>query len=511
VVALCGLIYLPSLFWSLGLDQNIFAEIGSLLLQGKKLYVDAWDVKPPNVFYIYALFQWIFGKSEFVIRLSDYIFAIIAFVGIIVATQREAAQFGSAILQKWAGPLAAILLALTLLSLGLADTAQTESYSLAFIIGAVVLALNNNVLSRYSLFLTGIFIAIATFFKTTNAIFFIPIILEIFFRDRAQFAQGILSVFAGFILWTVLQLGVLAIEGSLSEYLRITYSVLTHHSSEISQFGMWSLPRAMWTYLDIWSILAVAAIVTALVKSDKAFLRLVRMPLLFLVAGMVSVIVQNKGWGYQYVVLLPGLIMLCAICSLYLYELIQKRNFATAAFGMIALLLVTLTITPSARRRIHYCSDALLSIRDHSAYVTTLGARESLYYPAGTDSLAKYLSAHTSPTDGVFIFGEEPGAYWKSGRIPAARFVYSLLFTSGVIPDSDLIVMTDSLVRKKPALIVVERFDTTAFRGRPETSESQEEVNLIFVTLKNLLVSNYRVSDTLCNNYIVYQRKGFSN
>ena len=129
-------------------------------------------------------------------------------------------------------------------------------------------------------------------------------------------------------------------------------------------------------------------------------------------------------------------------------------------------------MSPSARRRIHYSSDALLSIRNHPAYVATLGSRQSLYYPAGTDSLASYLSKHTTSKEDVFIFGEEPGAYWKADRMPATRFVYSLLFTSGVIPNADLLAMNDSIMRKKPAIIVIERFDTTAFRGKPETSES---------------------------------------
>ena len=85
MVALCGLVYTSlSLFWSLGLDQNIFAEIGSLLLQGKKLYMDAWDIKPPNVFYVYAIFEWLFGQNGFAVRVSDYVFAMTAFSAMIL-------------------------------------------------------------------------------------------------------------------------------------------------------------------------------------------------------------------------------------------------------------------------------------------------------------------------------------------------------------------------------------------------------------------------------------------
>ncbi len=189
-MVLAAVLYLPSLFWSLGLDQNIFAEIGWLLLHGKKLYVDAWDVKPPNVFYIYALFEWLFGTNGFAVRLSDYVFALIAFSAIFIAIRRQTVGFENEVMQAWAAPLSAILLALTLLSLGLADTAQTESYSLGCIIGAVALAFwepppapslkRSGNLNWWHWFSAGVLIAIATFFKTTNAIFLFPIALEIF-------------------------------------------------------------------------------------------------------------------------------------------------------------------------------------------------------------------------------------------------------------------------------------------------------------------------------------------
>ncbi len=507
MVALCGLIYLPSLFWSLGLDQNIFAEIGALLLHGKRLFIDAWEVKPPNIFYIYAIFEWLFGANGFAVRLSDYVFALIAFSAIFAATRRQAAQSSSRAMLDWASPLAAMLLALTLLSLGLADTAQTESYSLAFIIGSVAFSLLDGGQKGYRLFVAGILLAIATFFKTTNAIFLIPILLETFFRNRVNFFRITLYLISGFVFWCAVQIGVLAIGGSLGEYLRITFSVIAHHPDEASELTGSSIFRTIWIYVDIWSILAIAAIVTAIVRRDNVFLRAVRMPVFLLIAGIIAVIVQNKGWGYQYVVLLPGLVPLCAISGIYLYDLIRERSIGTAMVSAIIVLFMTIAITPSARRRIHYVSDALLSIRNHSEYMATLGSRQSLYYPVGTDSLAHYLSTHSTPNDEVFIFGEEPGAYWKSDRMPATRFVYSLLFTSGVIPDADLLAMDDSLVQKKPAIIVIERFDTTAFRSKPETSELLVTTDTLFRGLRELLLTNYVISDTVSKKFIIYHGK----
>jgi len=503
-MALCAIIYLPSLAWALGLDQNIFAEIGALLLRGKTLYVDAWDVKPPNVFYLYALFEWLFGPHDFAVRVSDYIFTLFACAAVFGAAERQwlPADRG----HEWIGPLAAVLLALTLLSLGLADTAQTESYSLLFIIEAGVLLSGPARTHAWRFFFGGALLSIAAFFKTTNAIFLLPLALEIVFVNRKASLRPIFISIAGFAAWSMLQCGVLAIQGSLEAYFQIAMSVFEHHPNEVSQLQISDLPRAVWTYVDLWSILALGAIACSLLRRDDVFLRSIRLPLLLLAAGIAAVILQNKGWGYQYVVLLPGLIPLCALAASYLYRMLRARSRALAMVLASVAVIATLFATPSARRRIRYTSDALVSIQNHSRYLASLGSQKSLYYPPCTDSLASYIAEHTAPGEEVFILGEEPGAYWRAERLPATRFVYTLLFTSGVISSDDIRAMCDTLARKKPPMILVERYDTTWFRGRPETSESLLMTDAQLMPLKILLATEYVESDLVCEKFVVYRR-----
>ncbi len=505
-MALSATLYLPSLFWTLGLDQNIFAEIGSLMLKGKKLYVDAWDVKPPNIFYIYALFEWIFGQHDFAVRISDYVFALFACAAIFAATERQSpllAGHG----REWVAPLASILLVLTLLSLGLADTAQTESYSLCFLIGASLLAQPFQKKRNYALALVaaGASIGVAAFFKTTNAVFLIAIAVEVWIYNAHPRWRSLLLLVTGFFAWSMLQIGMLALQGSLNEYFRITWSVFLHHPNEVSSLHFSDLLRTEWTYVDIWAIFAIVAIAFAIVRRDRLFLRATVSPLLLLGAGIAAVIIQNKGWGYQYVVILPGLVWLCALSAAYLYGIVHAYSRSLAVAGAIVIALATLFITPSARRRIHYISDAIESIHDHPGYLASLGSPKSLYYPPCTGLLARYLDAHSVPQDRVFIFGEEPGAYWRANRLPATRYVYSLLFTSGVISNNDILSMVDTLAWQKPAIIAIERFDSTAFRGKPETSESLLQEDTLFDGIRNLLSNNYRMRDTLCGNFILYR------
>jgi hypothetical protein len=241
----CASLYAPSLWWSLGLDQNIFSEIGSLVLKGQRPYLDAWDVKPPNIFYTYALFEWIFGHNELAVRISDYVFTLFACAAIFLGVERRLSiRSVSQWMRLWAPSVAAILLALTLLSLGLSDTAQTESYALGFVLLAAYLAIGEG---TWKIALAGALIGVATFYKTTNAVFLVPLIIEIGMarvtRDRRLHSIGLLLL--GFLVCCGLELLAFAALGILGGYFEIALSVVQHHANEPGDVRLLSMLRML--------------------------------------------------------------------------------------------------------------------------------------------------------------------------------------------------------------------------------------------------------------------------
>lgn len=50
-------------------DESTYLEIARMILEGKMLYVDMIDIKPPGIFLILAGFQAVFGYSVFIMRL----------------------------------------------------------------------------------------------------------------------------------------------------------------------------------------------------------------------------------------------------------------------------------------------------------------------------------------------------------------------------------------------------------------------------------------------------------
>lgn len=55
-------------------DESTYLEIAREMLEGKILYVDLIDIKPPGIFWLYASFQLVFGHSIFIMRLMTALF-----------------------------------------------------------------------------------------------------------------------------------------------------------------------------------------------------------------------------------------------------------------------------------------------------------------------------------------------------------------------------------------------------------------------------------------------------
>ena len=50
-------------------DEGIFAGVATNIREGRTLYAQAWDNKPPLIFYTYAAIQSAFGSSVFALHL----------------------------------------------------------------------------------------------------------------------------------------------------------------------------------------------------------------------------------------------------------------------------------------------------------------------------------------------------------------------------------------------------------------------------------------------------------
>lgn len=503
-------VYLPELFWIFGHDQNVFAAIGGMLTKGYSLYSSAWDIKPPNIYYTYSIAEILFGRYEVSIRLLDYISTlacvVLVFHLVRVVTERLALPDRTVVL---ASSLGSFLWATTSLSLGLADTAQTESFAQPFLLSAFLLWLDNERSTRRDI-VTGCAIAMAIFFKTTNALF-LPVLIVIRYLPDAGESRGrwvsVAKLMIGVGVIAFVQVLILVAAGSLTEFYRITLNVARYHLGT-STVSLLQIFRAMWVYLDLFLVAALIGFVIA--KYPKRPLLRQVMPLVLLLLTAVSVVyLQQKGWGYHYLVLLPALVPLVAIgCALLAERILGLTSSRRIALGGLLLAAMALSIvSPSGMRRVRNTKQALAGISDISELRASLSPAGALYAPACTEVLSKVIADETYERDRVFILGHEPGAYWKSDRLPASRYVYTLLLSSPVIRDNDIETLNTEVLRAKPKLIVVQLYDTVDLSGRPLTSMdllASEQ----FTPLREEIRSSYELRDTVCGKFLLYRRTG---
>jgi len=510
---LTALIYAPSLSWSFGHDQNVFAEIGALILKGKLPYLDAWDIKPPNIFYVYAFAEWLFGQSELAIRLLDWLSIVVTGGLVFHLVSRHASPESN--VSNRIGLLATFLFAITAFTLGLADTAQTESFSLLWLVAAAICVYREQSYAR--IFLAGVFLAIAGFFKTTNFVFFLPLAIELLsFPDNRT--KRLLLFIAGCGVGSLAELGFMWSQGYLLEYLLIARSVFLGHASELagSPVTVFAVFRIICVYLGAWLPIGTIGAVTIFSSRYRRIFaynvsgRFAAFLLGLLLAGVIGVLVQQKGWGYHYVILLPGLLPLTALLSYPILakvaHVISQRVPVHPCVVGVALTIFITVIPLSGARWLHVYYDSALALSNHPKYMTTLGKHNSMYYPPCTESLAEYLRKHVPPSESIFILGQEPGAYWKANRLPASRYIYTLLFTSPVMEQENFDELARSLSKAAPAVIVVERFDTLAFSGTAATSEGQLLTPKL-LGVNTLLHDQYEFADIVCDKFLIYSRK----
>lgn len=156
-VLLAAVALVMTLWWPLGFDQAIFAVNGSVILRGGQPYRDAYELRGPLAFYLFAGIEWLFGRRAAGVRIADALFtlATAAMVGLLVrrfASARAAVLTGAAFV-------------LVVVSQSANDTAQPDLWVGTAVLGAVMLAARAGGPDRWTLLACGALLALPSLLK----------------------------------------------------------------------------------------------------------------------------------------------------------------------------------------------------------------------------------------------------------------------------------------------------------------------------------------------------------
>ena len=191
----------------------------------------------------------------------------------------------------------------------------------------------------------------------------------------------------------------------------------------------------------------------------------------WIASATIAIVLQRQLSGYHFLLLVPALAVAAA---LGIVELAARPRWR------VALAAIAVLVGLAARDW----------VRAYGGHDFTRGQ----FVPAAQEDVARYIAAHSRPSDGILVWALAPGIYALSDRHPTTRFPFHrLLYTDSplalAVPGRDArrAELMTRLRADPPAFVVVGLHDTNPF-------EPQDSVASLvaFRELDQLVQRDYR-------------------
>jgi hypothetical protein len=408
------------LFFELGLDQGIYAVVADAMLRGGAPYSDAWDFKPPGVFFTYAFARGLLGPEMASIRILE-VASLLSLLPAFAALSRRYA--GGAL----PGVLGFALAASGHVWLGFWHTAQPESFGGVWIVYAVVLATGAYASPRrrdVAYAGAGALYALAALMKPPlggGILVSAAFAAGAAWREAAPSARwrAVLRVLVAFGLGGIapvaLVLAWFAVHGALPALYEALFVFAPAYTQLNYEPGAWRIfPfRAFEFLLFRFSLLhPVGLLLLFALPPLSAREREGRAHLLgVVILAVVGVGLQGRFFVYHYAGALP---LVALLASWGLWKLVVAgRRFAWGAL-LVALLVALLA---NANDRGNPVPGGFVA---RARRIDDGSARN-----APLRKVAAWVRAHTREGDRIYVWGFEPLLYDLADRLPASRFVYN--------------------------------------------------------------------------------------
>jgi hypothetical protein len=463
-----GWLLLQLLDFGFGRDQGIFAVVGRTILERGMPYRDAWDFKPPGIFFVYALA----GASVRGIRIVE----VAAWISLVFAFRRVSQIYlGSPV----AGTLGAMVAVAAHVQLEFWHTAQPESFGAVAIAWAVVLtagavcATDLSQTSRVArMFVSGLCYGVAALLKPTMGVAVLGSLAVVLIGGRRRDDAGsrplvpAVALAFGALVPGLICIAFFAARGALPQMVHALvgfaphYTALAWRSAQPIDVAV----NLVWQWLFEYSLLIPIGLVSLLAARWTRELRAGLLHLGGVVACLLAgVLIQGKLFAYHFDAVLP-LTALAAGWGLWvLWERSRRWTAGVAAFGA---LVVTATLLHDRSPDFHE-SFSQRSAARVAAWLTPARAgaiRDRLYsvadYRAGDNRrAADWIRAETSPDAAVFIYGFTPELYIASNRRLASRYIYIVPQKATWSRLEARSRLLDELRQSRPAAFLVEHED----------------------------------------------------
>lgn len=479
-----------------GRDQGIYAVVARTILEGGAPYRDAWDFKPPGIYFIYALATILFGAVLRAVRIFEAL-CFLALAGAFIIYLRR--HFRS-----WqAGIIAATLAALAHVQLDFWDTGQPESFGGILIMWALVCITyrsNPNVSSIHFRQLLawagcGLLFSLAGLLKPFLAGGLLTSVGFVAWKtatvakgkDRARtlrYVLGAVVIGAALPLFTC---GIYFLQKHALQDFYETFFVFAPRYTSIS-FSAAKLPCFFYTivtWLPKLSILSFAGILFALLlprrhSQEREGLIHAGGALLFPAVGIV---LQGKMFPYHFGALIPCVSLLAGWGIWKIWAGVRIKWIMLLAIGV----LLYWQMEQSGVNRQN--ADRLKAFRDSDPF-----ARDKISSKYDVDALvnrqtSEWLLQNTPQSAPVYLWGFEPIIYILANRPCASRYIYNVPQRAAWSKERARKILMNELAEHPPSAIIIAHNDRLAWVTGSELDSAEELAR--FPELSTFLKTHY--------------------
>ena len=491
-----------------GRDQGIYAAVARTIRAGGVPYRDAWDFKPPGIFFLYALAGTLFGDSVHAIRWLEALgvcSVVVAFVCLSIEYMGD-----------WRpGVVGGVLAVVEYVQLEFWHTGQPESFGAALVSWGLLLGVRATTRDdeprrswRVMAVGAGVCAGCAFVLKPTIAVAavasFVVVIL----------AQGMPAVIP-FLAGAALPLGTCAMffwaRGGLEDLRHTLFDFVPRYTAlawrDHAVIDVVVRGTRVWLFgFPFVNVVGLGLLVTLVpngrVRYGGLFLGGAILLLLF------GVFIQGRLFPYHYGTLLP-LTALLAGWGIWLLWLRMRRS--QTAMLVLPILVALLLFWRSDRPDLpdSFLQRCQLRVSSWIQAGSREDVRDRLYsvldYHARDNRIAaSRLAEETTSEDHVLVYGFAPEVYVAAARRPATRYIYSVPMRAPWSKDEARITLMNELNRTQPAAILVQHGDLV-----PDVAgvigDSAADLH-DFTALQALIAERY-VPEPPAGQFDVYKRR----
>lgn len=497
----------PSLWLPLGMDHGNCGYVADVVLHGGAPYKDAWETRPPAIFYINAAAIALFGKTAFAFRLFD----LLTQFATALALGRLARRFFGARPGLWAGVL---FIAAYYIPVSYWDLANGDIY-LVLPSALMLLCLmpeRRGPRAAWDL-LAGAMIGVVFWVRFTHGLAFLPAIAWILTHEAptrpygvAQRVARLAALGLGFIFVVGGYLALLAVQGALADFLYTVFDFDMHYAQTTYQDGA----RGFWRYAFFKHVVWVWRNLIVFVPAIFAAIRLVQKKcwesttvvlMVWALSAYAGVFIMAKFFTYHWFPMLGPLSVLGGYGTA---EILAKSPASWVRIGHRTSLVIcgVLFMGAFTYQTLDRVSDGIGLLTGRltwKAYWASFdNIKESESFSATANYVGgEYLRERTTPEDKVWIWSTQTLVLFNADRRGVGRFGTNLMLA----PDwrrADWLEELHTLLKtERPKYAIVTFVDA----GPPVTGDPWDSKKLLnrFPELSDHLATHYVLEKTIDN------------